>query len=165
MAIAYASTREVALAIKNKLLADNVLPTGRVVIAARRFSDTSSKADHLVAVRPNEIAAEANWEESKGRQCTVANRTMSLDVYSRIAVDDIMKDEVWALEHFDIEDAIIDSLMIYQPVTGSGDGLTVCPLHFTGITHPEKLSVVPGWGTSTLNFSAEYVLNVDQRLQ
>ena len=165
MSVAYASTAQIAVAIKDKLLADNVLPAGRVVISARFFSDTSSKADHFVVVRPNEMSAESNWEESKGRQCTVVNRTFSIDVYTRLGVDDTMKDEVWALGHFSYEDAIIDSLMIYQPVNGDGSAVTVCPIHFTGITHPDKIATVPGWGTSTLNFAAEYVLTVNQNFQ
>lgn len=155
------TTRAIATAIKTELLNKNVLPSRRIVISARLFKDVAPKADHFIAVRPNDLLVDEDWAESKGRHATKAAREFCIDIYTRLATDDILKDEEWVDVHLDYEDGVMNVLHIWQPYSGS-DALTVCPIRLTSITHPEKGDVVPGWGVSTLNFRADYLLALSE---
>lgn len=163
MATVVASTsRAIAKAIQTRLLALNILPSRRVVIAARVYEWNAPKWDHLIAVRPVDLEVYQDWAESKGRHCTMVNREFSVDLYTRMSLDDVLKDEDWTNDHFAYQDAIIDALHVWLPTENGGNAITVCPLHLTSVLHADKPDTVPGLGISQIKFRCDYVLDLSQ---
>lgn len=154
------SSRAIAKAIQSRLLGQNILPSRRIVIAARLYEYNAPKWDHFIGVRPVDLEVYQDWAESKGRHCTLVNREFSIDLYTRLSLDDILKDEEWANVHFNYQDAIINSLHIWLPTEAGGNAITACPLHLTSVQHFDKPDAVPGLGVSSIKFRCDYILTL-----
>lgn len=156
------TSRAIALAIKNRLLGQNILPSRRVVIAARLYDWNAPKWQHFIAVRPIDLTVYQDWAESKGRHCTLVNRDFSVDIYTQLTLDDVNKDEDWTNDHFLYQDKVINALHIWLPTDGGGNSLTACPLHLSTVIHADKPTAVPGVGISQVHFNVDYILDLSQ---
>lgn len=125
---------------------------------------------------PNDIVLVPDSERKdpkslgSGRVELRVRRYISVILRTRCALDPINEDTQWLTNpdfgHFQVEDAIVDSMFLFQPVDGIGNALTFEPIIWMHIdrSHRGRAERANDYGFSKIIFDVPYIRTLTQSL-
>lgn len=156
-------------AIKDKLVEDLGWETHNVKILVRDTVPAFGGSQHIL-LRPQAPVPIPGWEDGAGRVATVWTRDVLCILRTRLSIDTSDDDSEVLLNddfgHYVIEEAIADSLQMYQPEDELSNILTAQPIRVRPSPVPEKeLPEGKGWIVSGFVLGVDYQLDLDQSVQ
>jgi len=149
---------DILLAVRDRLTEQLELSPARVLVVGSRGKGLKFPAEFYLALRA------VGWAPYSGGGRTyfdvVHARTLAVDILTRSALDSAAE-ELLSLTredvgHFDREEAVVDALAEWVPLSAASAKLAIEPLHLTAPAEdPDRLSPV-GFLSSTVYFDVRY---------
>ena len=165
------TTLDLVLAsIQTRIMAVTEWPAERVLIDARADGEASEiivQADQFVRIRVESRTPEQYTFEARGRINPELSVRISTVLLTRLDVDAINSDQTILTDtsrgHLRAEHLLWDALIIFQPMDVNENWLVREPIKPGSATAPRKPP--KGWMSSTLEFTAVIILDLDQDYQ
>ncbi len=156
----------ILLAIKAQLIASNIVPADKVNVIGHDVIP-KLKGEQNLYVRPRLFYPLPSQVESAGRSDVRLTRRFDILIENRIGTDPVNSDEAWLTDpngrgYFDLEEAVLDSLELFQPVDANGNELTAYPMRLLGGDQPDKDRQKQTWGGAALTFEVCYFPPITQ---
>jgi hypothetical protein len=136
----------------------------RVLLVKNDERPFHGQADSYITIRPKNQMAEA-CVLGGGRFSPLVTRRIRCRIWSRYAVDEAGREDVWlcdgSLGHIQYEDTLFNALLGYHPMAPNGTDLLCEPLKLGVTTEPATGDKTePEWGWSEIEFDVTYLLTM-----
>ncbi len=160
-------------AIRARLAAVTGFPPERVLNLQREDPPFDSHGDSYVYVRVENSDFDMANILGAGRIDAREALPFSVVVRTRYAVDEANQDVAWLLDpiygHAELRRLVLDAMMLFQPLDGSGNWLATEPIKPAPARQPRKDEgrnrPNKEWGQSELRFVVTYELDLSQDYQ
>jgi hypothetical protein len=146
-------------------------PQERVLPDARDDDESEgpTKADQYVLIRVSPGRVVKASFVGTGRVASRMERDITVTLWTRLAADEQRSDAEWlshpSIGHLQAEHKLWDALLGFQPVDDDGDWIVAAPIVPESVDAPKKARRRKGWGHSSVRFTVEFVLDLDQTYQ
>ncbi len=161
--VKHSSIIDVCKAIRDRLVAGGVFPSGAVYVTSRKtIPHFQGERDCILRILGEQPDAAAI--RGAGRLNDQRTRTLQLIIRTRRATDVSGSDEKHLLNedtgHVAVEDQVFDALEIFWPTDVGENALTNCPVRMSGPTEAFEDQELPEWLSSSVTIEVDYSRNV-----
>lgn len=153
--------------IQQRIMAVLQFPQERVLISCRPEDTDEPHIQATQYVRMRALGAtpnQADWEGME-RVATVHSRKLRVTLFTRLNLDDVNTDQVWATEsqiglgHYVAEHQLFNALYAFFPTDRNGNSLVWYGLNPAPVSETSKNAKKnDGWGRSSVECDIVYVL-------
>jgi len=157
------------LAVRDKLKTALGWPLERLYIATLEVPPVNVQADQYATIRMMGLNPVKSIIHGAGRVDYRVQMPVAITISSRADLDDIAQQIIWltdlSLGHLKFEVAIINALGCIWFEDAAGNGYLYEDIILERGDVPKLDKKESGWGQSTLTFSLDFVLDLDQTVQ
>lgn len=161
------SIREILLAVKQRLVAKEVLPSGLIKILASRNTVPKIQAEQMLFLRPGGRITGRKQNDGEGRIAAKIYRRLEIVVVNRVSLDAVDEDEIFLTNAtqgiFVPDEDCEEALDLFWPTDSDNNVLTFEPMRSLSASAVKK-DFKPGWGDEILLYEVGYLAPYTERL-